>query len=66
MFFKAHKLPEPEEIRRPDEVAYETSVCTGEKLIGFRSGRTGKLEKAVVVRSRKDIDDFYRKYGIVR
>lgn len=37
----------------------ESSICTGETLIGFRNNDTGKLENAVVVRSQKDIDDFY-------
>lgn len=46
------------------EVAIESSICTGEKIIGFKDEKTGKLEQAVVVNSQKDIDDFYKKYGL--
>lgn len=46
------------------EVAIESSICTGEKIIGFKNEKTGKLEQAVVVNSQKDIDDFYKKYGL--
>lgn len=45
------------------KVVIETSICTGEKLIGFKNEKSGKLEKAVVVHSQKDIDDFYKKYS---
>lgn len=46
------------------EVTIESSICTGEKIIGFKNEKTGKLEQAVVVNSQKDIDDFYKKYGL--
>lgn len=46
------------------DVAIEISVCTGEKMIGFRNRRTGRLEQAVLVRTQQDIDDFYRAHGL--
>lgn len=46
-----------------ENIATESSVCTGETLIGFRSHIGGKLQQAVVVRSREDIAAFYRAYG---
>lgn len=48
----------------PEDVAIEISVCTGEKMIGFRNRRTGRLEQAVLVRSQQDIDDFYHAHGL--
>lgn len=56
MFFKKKKSYS---LRPDDDVYMESSICTGETLIGFRNNDTGKLENAVVVRSQKDIDDFY-------
>lgn len=50
--------------RSPEDVAIEISCCTGEKMIGFRSRRTGRLEEAVLVRSQEDIDAFYRAHGM--
>ena len=45
-------------------VELESSICTGETLIGFRNKTTGKLEKAVVVRNQSDIDEFYREHDL--
>jgi len=39
------------------------SVCTGEKVAGFR-GQDGKLHEIMLIRSEKDLDDFRSQYGI--
>lgn len=62
MFFKKQKRPAS---RSDDDVYMESSICTGETLIGFRNKNTGKLENAVVVRSQSDIDDFYAEHGLI-
>lgn len=65
MFFKNQNKRHIEVVSSSDyEIALEASICTGEKLIGLKNKSTGKLEKAVVVKSQKDIDDFYEKYKI--
>jgi len=64
MFFKHSNKQQVEIVSSDYEIATEASICTGEKLIGLRNKHTGKLEKAVVVKSQKDIDDFYSKYKI--
>lgn len=46
------------------KIAVESSICTGEKLIGFKNTTTGKLERAVVVRNTQDIYDFCKQYNI--
>lgn len=43
-------------------VDVESSVCTGETLIGVR-GEDGRLRDAVVVRSRRDAEDFCKAHG---
>ena len=43
----------------------DASTCTGETVIGFRTKADGHLLNAVVVRSRADIETFYKSYGFV-
>ena len=47
-----------------NDIAYEKSICTGETLMGFKNSRTGRLERAVVVRNRSDEKNFYKEYGL--
>ncbi|MBD5113170.1 MAG: glycosyltransferase family 4 protein [Ruminococcaceae bacterium] len=47
-----------------DDIKIESSVCTGEKTIGFYSKSENKLMYAELVRNDEDIDAFYKKYGI--
>ena len=39
------------------------SICTGEKVAGFRSP-DGKVHEVMLIRSDKDLDDFRSQYGI--
>lgn len=47
-----------------DDVRTESSICTGEKIIGFYDKRLRRLMYAEVVRSQRDIEAFCNKYGI--
>ncbi|MCM1328612.1 MAG: hypothetical protein NC253_04150 [Ruminococcus sp.] len=47
-----------------DDIKIESSVCTGEKTIGFYSHADKKLHYAELVRNNADIEDFYGKYGV--
>lgn len=49
-----------------DDIKVESSICTGEKTIGFYSPTDKKLHFAELVRLETDIEDFYRKYGVTR
>lgn len=55
-------LTPPDEMQESD-IALESSICTGETVIGFRSKADGRLLNAVAVRNRADIAAFYRSYG---
>lgn len=48
------------------EIKIESSICTGEKTIGFYNPKTKKLLYSELVTSSDDIDNFYKKYGIHR
>ena len=55
--------PIPEGFTAAD-IKVESSTCTGEKTIGFYSKADRKLHYSELVRSQRDIDAFYRKYGV--
>ncbi|MGN0693142.1 MAG: hypothetical protein ACI4K7_12400 [Oscillospiraceae bacterium] len=47
-----------------ENIRIESSICTGEKTIGFYSAADKKLHFAELVRNGSDVEGFYRKYGI--
>ena len=63
IFKKTAAVPIPEPFTA-DDIKIESSICTGEKTIGFYDKSTKKLIFAELVRSDKDIQKFYKKYGI--
>ena len=60
---KKSPLPIPEPFTA-DDIKVEASICTGERTVGFYDRATKKLMCAELVRSDRDIADFYRKYGL--
>ena len=42
------------------------SICTGEKVAGFRENASGKFIEVALIRSERDLDAFRRKYGITK
>ena len=44
--------------------AIRSSICTGEKVAGFRNKRTGKFTEVMLIRSQKDIEAFKEKYRV--
>ncbi|MCD7730659.1 MAG: hypothetical protein LUI05_04085 [Oscillospiraceae bacterium] len=55
-------LPMPEGFSAKD-IRIESSICTGEKTIGFYSAEDKKLHFAELVRTESDITAFCEKYG---
>ncbi len=49
-----------------EDIKTESSVCTGEKTIGFYSPSDKKLHFAQLVTGDEDIEEFYALYGIER
>ena len=41
-----------------------SSICTGEKVAGFKDRDTGKFRDVMLVRSDKELEDFKQMYGI--
>lgn len=65
LFGRSEKLPVPEECRG-FEIKTESSICTGEKIIGFFNPGTRKLMYTELVRNDADIEAYYKKYGLKR
>ena len=63
LFRKNAPLPVPEPFSA-DDIRTESSTCTGETTIGFYDKASKRLVYAELVRSERDIRDFYRKYGL--
>lgn len=42
----------------------KSSICTGEKVAGFRDVRTGKFTEVMLIRDNGDMDIFLEKYDI--
>jgi hypothetical protein len=40
------------------------SICTGEQVAGFKNLETGKFEEVMLIKSKKDLDDFKQMYGV--
>lgn len=40
------------------------SICTGERVAGFRDRTTGKFTDVTLIKSERDLEAFRRKYGI--
>ena len=46
------------------EPVIRSSICTGEKVAGFREKETGRFREVSLIRSPADLDEFKRRYGI--
>lgn len=46
------------------EPVVRSSICTGEKVAGFRERDTGRFREVCLIRSSADLDTFREKYGI--
>ena len=46
------------------EPVLRSSICTGEKTACMREKATGKLREIQLIRSRRDLEDFCRTYGV--
>lgn len=69
MWFKHKKKEKKNNLLTPPmgmtaaDITTQSSICTGETLIGFLDSKTGRLLQAVVVQNETDIAAFYQAYG---
>ena len=41
-----------------------SSICTGEKVAGFKDKKNGTFREVMLIRDEKDLVEFRKKYGI--
>ena len=46
------------------EPVIRSSICTGEKVAGFREKETGRFREVCLIRTPDDLDAFRRRYGV--
>lgn len=40
------------------------SICTGEKVAGFKDRKTGKFKEIMLIRNDSDLESFMKLYGL--
>lgn len=59
--------------RKKNEIKYnpetqiavvKCSICTGERVAGFKDKKTGQFMDVMLIRSDSDLDLFMKKYGL--
>ena len=63
-WLKQKKAPAEAYDRARLEPVIRNSICTGEKVAGFREKDTGRFREVSLIRSAADLDAFREKYGI--
>ncbi len=63
-WLKSKKAPAEAYDRALLEPAIRSSICTGEKVVGFREKETGRFREVSLIRTPADLDAFKQKYGI--
>ncbi|MBQ9563557.1 MAG: aspartate dehydrogenase [Lachnospiraceae bacterium] len=46
------------------EPVIRSSICTGEKVAGFREVASGRFREVMLVRGEADLKEFRKRYGI--
>ena len=62
MFWKRIKKKTYDKVNQKPVV--RSSICTGEKVAGFKDIHTEKFTDVMLIRDDKDLNEFMRQYGI--
>lgn len=63
MFFK-RKIKKCSYDRESLRPVIRSSICTGERVAGFRNVHTGKFSDVMLIRGERDLEEFLQMYGI--
>ncbi len=66
MFWKRKKASEEMYDRTGMIPVIRASICTGEKVAGFKDIKSNRFEDLMVIRDEKDLQMFIKKYGVNR
>lgn len=63
-----HRKKKPETVSTFDRTAerpvIRSSICTGEKVAGFKDINTGKFRDVMLISDSKDLEEFMKKFRI--
>ncbi|HBA96893.1 MAG TPA: aspartate dehydrogenase [Lachnospiraceae bacterium] len=63
-FFKKQQVePYDKSSQKP---VIHASICTGEKVAGFKEIQTGKFHDIMVIRNDSDLQTFMQKYNVAK
>jgi len=51
--------------RENEKAVIRSSICTGEKVAGFKNVHTGQFRDVMLIRSDRDKQDFLKKYNLL-
>ncbi len=61
--FRRKIIPKPYD-KENQKPTIRASICTGEQVAGFKDLTTGKFTELMVIKNRRDMDEFLEQYGI--
>ena len=61
--FGKRKKTAPDFDRTGKQPVIRASICTGEKVAGYRDTATGRFTELVLIRNDADLERFLREYG---
>ncbi len=64
MFGRPKKREKKSYDREKKEPVIRSSICTGEKVAGFKDKETGRFEDILLLKTEEDLDGFCEIYGI--
>lgn len=64
MFWKKNEKRAADYDRTGKIPVIRASICTGEKVAGFKDEKTGRFEDLMVIRGDKDLQAFFKTYGV--
>ena len=62
--FKKQKQVKESYDKENQKPTIRSSICTGEQVAGFKDIHTGKFTEVMVLRDRRDMEEFMGKYDL--
>ncbi len=62
--FRFRKTPAEDYDREHYEPVVRSSICTGERVAGFREKGTGRFRDVMLLKTPQDLEEFKARFGI--
>lgn len=62
--FRKKAMPKADYDKTGKIPVIRASICTGEKVAGFKDETSHKFEDLMLIRTKKDLDEFMRLYDV--